>query len=70
LAELVAAARGRSAAWHAERARVAVTKAIGSALEKIAERSPELRAHLSATIHRGYLCRYSPDPRAPSEWET
>jgi hypothetical protein len=71
LAELVAAARGRRTASHAERARVAVTKAIGSALEKIAERHPELGDHLSARIHRGYLCSYAPDPRTPSyEWET
>jgi hypothetical protein len=70
LAELVAAARGRRAASHAERARVLVTKAIGSALERISERHPELGAHLSATIRRGYLCVYVPDPRIPSDWET
>jgi hypothetical protein len=70
LAELVAAARGRRAASHAERARVAVTKAIGNALEKIAERNPELGAHLSARIRRGNLCLYVPEPRTPSEWET
>ncbi|HXZ83866.1 MAG TPA: hypothetical protein VEI82_00110, partial [Myxococcota bacterium] len=70
LAELVAAARGRRAASHAERARVAVTKAIGSALERIAERHPELGAHLSAQIRRGYLCSYVQQPRDASEWET
>jgi hypothetical protein len=70
LAELVAAARGRRAASHAERARVAVTKAIGGALERIGERHPELGAHLSARIRRGYLCLYVPEPRTPSEWET
>jgi hypothetical protein len=70
LAELVAAARGRRAASHAERARVAVTKAIGSALERIAERHPEVGTHLSATIRRGYLCAYVPDPRIPSDWQT
>jgi hypothetical protein len=70
LAELVAAAQGRHAASHAERARVAVTKAIRSALERISERHPELGAHLSATIRRGHLCAYVPDPRTPSDWET
>jgi hypothetical protein len=70
LAELVAAARGRRAASHAERARLAVTKAIRTALEKISERHPELGDHLSATIRRGYLCTYVPDPRLPSDWET
>ena len=69
LAELEGAARGRRAVSHSERARVAVTKAIKAALEKIVERHPELGAHLSATIRRGYACAYVPDPRVPVEWE-
>jgi hypothetical protein len=59
-----------SPASHAERARVSVTKSIRSALERISERHPELGAHLLATIGRGYLCAYLPDPRTPSDWET
>ena len=70
LAELVVAAGGQRAASHDERSRVAVTRVIGSALAKIAERHPELGAHLSATIHRGYRCAYVPDPRMPCHWET
>jgi hypothetical protein len=70
LAELVAARGGKRAASHAERARVAVTRAIRSALERISERNPELGAHLSVTIRRGHLCVYVPDPRIPSDWET
>lgn len=70
LAELVAAANGQRAASHDERARLSVTKAIGSALAKITERHPDLGAHLSATIRRGYRCAYVPDPRIPVEWET
>lgn len=69
LSELEGAARGRRAASHSERARVAVTKAIKAALEKIAERHPELGAHLSATIRRGYACAYVPDPRMRVDWE-
>ena len=69
LTELEGAARGRRSASHSERARTAVTKAIKTALEKIAERHPELGAHLSATIRRGYACAYVPDPRVPVEWE-
>jgi hypothetical protein len=46
-----------------------VTKAIKAALEKIAERYPELGAHLSATIRRGYACAYLPDPRTRTDWE-
>jgi hypothetical protein len=69
LSELEGAARGRRVASHSERARVAVTKAIKAALEKIAERHPELGAHLSATIRRGYACAYVPDPRIQIDWE-
>jgi non-specific serine/threonine protein kinase len=69
LSELEGAARGRRAASHSERARVAVTKAIKAALDKIAERHPELGAHLSAPIRRGYVCAYVPDPRSRVEWE-
>jgi hypothetical protein len=69
LSELEGAARRRRAASHSERARVAVTKAIKAALDKIAERHPELGAHLSATIRRGYVCAYVPDPRSRVEWE-
>jgi hypothetical protein len=47
-----------------------VTEAIGAGLEKIAERHPELGAHLSATIRRGHFCSYVPDPRVPIKWET
>lgn len=70
LTGLEGAARDRRSASHSERARVAVTKAIKAALEKIAERHPEVGAHLSATIRRGYACAYVPDPRIPVEWET
>jgi hypothetical protein len=35
----------------------------GRALDKIAGRYPELGAHLSATVRRGYACAYVPDPR-------
>jgi len=69
LMELVAAC-GKNAASHDERARLSVTKAIGSALAKVSERHPELGAHLSATIHRGYHCAYVPDPRVSVQWET
>ncbi len=69
LSELEGAAHG-DASSHSERARIAVTKAIKAALAKIAERHPELGAHLSATIRRGYSCSYVPDPRVPVEWET
>ncbi len=70
LAELEGALRRWRELPHAERARVAVTKAIKTAVDKILARHPELGAHLSVTVRRGYFCRYLPDPRAHVEWET
>jgi hypothetical protein len=66
--ELVAASRGRRAADHAERARLAVTKAVKSALRRLAAVHPRLAAHLQATVRRGYFCVYTPDPRTPITW--
>jgi hypothetical protein len=52
-----------------EQARLAVTKALKTALQRIEAVHPTLAAHLEATIRRGYLCRYFPDPRHPITWE-
>ena len=52
-----------------EQARLAVTKGIKTALQRIVTANPELGAHLAATIRRGYQCRYLPDPRRPVVWE-
>jgi tetratricopeptide (TPR) repeat protein len=68
--ELRGAAKGHRAASHAERARVAVTKGLTAALARIRATHPALGAHLQATIKRGYVCAYVPDPRHPIEWET
>jgi hypothetical protein len=59
---------GRSAR-SPEQARLAVTKGIKAALERIRIVHPALGAHLEATVHRGYLCRYLPDPRRPISWD-
>jgi AAA ATPase domain len=66
--ELLAATRSRRAADHAERARLAVTKAVKSALHRLAAVHPRLAAHLQATVRRGYFCVYTPDPRTPIKW--
>jgi len=58
--------RDRRVASHAERARVAVTKAIKSALERIRQNDREMGDHLSASIHTGYSCSYV--PRSPTVW--
>lgn len=67
--ELSSAKRGRTAAAHGERARVAVTKGLKGALERIAASHPELGRHLTATVGRGYFCVYRPDPVRPVRWE-
>ena len=64
------AERGAGAGDHAslERARLAVTKAIGIALARIDAAHPGLGRHLAATVRRGYSCVYLPDPRTPIAW--
>jgi len=69
LAELESDVRGARPGSDVERARIAVTKAIRTALEKIGEVHPELGAHLSRSIRRGSTCAYAPDPRDSAEWE-
>jgi len=66
--ELAALHRDRRAASHAERARLTVTKGIKKALAKLAAAHPALADHLTATVKRGYLCVYRPDPRRPIHW--
>jgi hypothetical protein len=62
---LLLADRSRPAA---ARARVAVAKALKAALERIAEAHPELGEHLAASVRRGYVCSYAPDPGHPVVW--
>jgi tetratricopeptide (TPR) repeat protein len=61
--------RDRTAASAAERARISVTRAIRSAMSRIAEQSPALGRHFEATIRTGTFCSYNPDPRVPMSWE-
>jgi len=53
--------RTRTTGSTQERARVAVTKAIGTALQRITAAAPSTGAHLGATVHTGTTCRYQPD---------
>ena len=61
--------RSRKAASDAERARLNVTRAIGSVVKKIAAASPRIGQHLTATVRTGIFCAYVPDPRLPVRWE-
>ena len=60
--------RDRRAASSAERARVAVTRAIRLALERISEQNRDLGRLLSTTIKTGAICSYVPDERFPVSW--
>jgi tetratricopeptide (TPR) repeat protein len=59
--------RDRRAASAAERARVAVTRAIRHAMTRIAEHHPQLGVHLNRALRTGTYCAYLPEPRPPSE---
>ena len=60
--------RDRELASPAERARVSVTKAIRAAIKTIDRHSPELGAHLDASIQTGRFCAYGPPGEAPPRW--
>lgn len=60
--------RARAAGSNSERARQAATKALKSALARIATESPSLSRHLASTVRTGTYCRYDPDPRLPISW--
>jgi len=61
--------RDRKAASDSERARINVTRAIRSVLDRIAEHSPDLAHHFEATLRTGTFCSYVPDPSSPLRWE-
>ena len=60
--------RDRELPSPAERARVSVTKAIRAAIKSIERHSPELGAHLTASIHTGRFCSYAPPGEEPPAW--
>jgi tetratricopeptide (TPR) repeat protein len=60
--------RDRKAASSAERARVNVTRAVRTAIRRIAAEDPSLGRELQTTVHTGYFCRFEPDPRRPVAW--
>jgi tetratricopeptide (TPR) repeat protein len=72
LAEVSAATglggRPRMTGSSAERARVAVRKAIATALDAIHGADPVVARHLTSHVQTGLWCCYEPDPDAPVEW--
>lgn len=59
----------RSATSASERARISVTKAIWSSVDRISTHGPELGRHLTLTVHTGTFCSYTPDPALKIVWE-
>ena len=52
----------------AERARVAVRKAIAAALDRIAAEDPATARLLRRAVHTGSVCRYEQDADTPVDW--
>ena len=70
--ELIAATglggRERATGSSRERARVAATKALTTAIDRIAAVDKTVGRHLQRTIHTGSSCTYQPDDDRPVEW--
>jgi hypothetical protein len=62
--------RDRHAGGSSERARVAVRKAIATALTQIDQHAPDVARLLRDTVHTGVTCRYDPNPDQPVRWIT
>jgi hypothetical protein len=60
--------RDRPVGAGAERARVSVTRALRSAVDRIAEHDPQLGHHLRTCVRTGTFCAYDPGPDPPV-WE-
>ena len=59
----------RRAGSPAERARLSVTRALRTAIARMAKADPSLGRHLDSTVHTGAFCPYAPDPRVPTAWQ-
>ena len=60
--------RRRTTGSDAERARVAVRKAVAAAIDRVAEIDPPLGRLLSDTVRTGASCCYDPDPSRRVRW--
>jgi len=52
----------------AERARIAVRKAVAAAIERINQADAEIGRLLADTVRTGAQCRYEPDPHRAVTW--
>jgi hypothetical protein len=62
------AGRPRRAGSTNERARLAATRAIRYAIDRIGEHDPALAEHLRLSVRTGAFCVYAPSPRDPVSW--
>jgi hypothetical protein len=62
--------RPRLGGASSERARIAVRKAIATALSKIDDHDPAVARLLRDSVHTGTSCRYDPNPDQPIIWTT
>jgi hypothetical protein len=62
--------RRRVGGASSERARIAVRKAIATALSQIEEQDPAVSRLLRDSVHTGASCRYNPNPDQPIIWTT
>lgn len=60
--------RARRAGSAAERARVAVTRAIKYAIDRVAEHDPALAEHFRRAVRTGLFCVYEPPSRDRVRW--
>jgi predicted ATPase len=58
--------RDRKSSSTSERARVNVTRAIRTAVERIGDNDPHLAHHLEGAVRTGTFCAYRPEPGMPS----
>ena len=61
--------RARPGSTRAERARLNVTRAIRSAIRRIAAANRDLGLYFDTTIRTGAFCAFNPDPRVPVTWQ-
>ena len=62
--------RNRYTGASTERARIAVRKAIATALTQVDEHAPDVARLLRDTVRTGFTCRYDPNPDHPVTWIT
>jgi hypothetical protein len=60
--------RARTTGSSRERARIAVKKAISTAIDRLATVDEPLARHLHASIHTGLNCSYEPHPTDNLDW--